>query len=427
MADMNQTDLKAMQTLIRLVSAGARKEDISGLSVEWNTVLPLAAEQQVIPLVASALLHSPGLACPDQLHEYLLNVMRAESSINMIRRQRIMHLLQELKSAGIDAKILKGYAVADYYAHPECRGSVDTDLLIDIKQEKRAIKFFKDHGFKVSPRVPTSQHVVCQHKKYGMVELHVALYAELISDIWFQGMNVSKLIREPFVDVEGSEGDLSTLGHTDQLIFLTLHMVKHFVLEGLTIRMMLDIAVYFSQNKDRIDAERFWAVMSDLNYTSLIKCILGCFIHYGGFQNEMFSDVETKNMRLENQLLTDIQIGGYLGVTEKDLRYKGGMEYNRRKILKEKSVLGYKAYMVYYRVRTGTKSMFPSYARLKEMYPCIGKVFLLALPIWVWQAVSFPIKRLSAGVLSRDILTENGMIPTEVKRRIELFEDLNML
>ena len=67
MADMNQTDLKAMQTLIRLVSAGARKEDVSGLSVDWNTVLPLAAEQQVIPLVACALLYSPGLECPDQL------------------------------------------------------------------------------------------------------------------------------------------------------------------------------------------------------------------------------------------------------------------------------------------------------------------------------------------------------------------------
>jgi len=63
MADMNQTDLKSMQTLIRLVSAGAREEDVSNLSVDWNTVLPLAVDQQVIPLVACALLYSPGLEC----------------------------------------------------------------------------------------------------------------------------------------------------------------------------------------------------------------------------------------------------------------------------------------------------------------------------------------------------------------------------
>jgi hypothetical protein len=103
----------------------------------------VAVDQHVIPLVACALLHSPGLECPEQLREYLLNAMRAESSTNLIRRQRIMHLLQEMKSAGIDAKVIKGYAVSGCYAHPECRGSVDTDLYIDVNREKIAIELLE--------------------------------------------------------------------------------------------------------------------------------------------------------------------------------------------------------------------------------------------------------------------------------------------
>ena len=170
MAEVNHADLKAMQTLIRLVSAGARKEDISSLSVDWSAVFPLAAEQQVIPLVACALLYSPGLECPDQLREYLLTVMRAESSANMIRRQRIMHLLQEMKVEGIDAKVIKGYAVAGCYAYPECRGSVDTDLLVDVTQEQATIDLLEAKDFRVSIRGATSHHSVCQHKKYGMLE-----------------------------------------------------------------------------------------------------------------------------------------------------------------------------------------------------------------------------------------------------------------
>ena len=427
MSDMRITEYTPMQTLIRLVSAGAQKKCVDDLKVDWKAVLPLAVDQNVLSLVACALLHSPELDCPEDLKEYLLDTMRNEASVNMIRRQRILQLLAEMKEAGIDAKVLKGYAVADYYAHPECRGSVDTDLLIDTRQEKQAIQFFEERGFRVSPRVATSQHVVCQHKKYGMVELHVALYAELIRDIWFQGMNASELIKEPFIDIKGAKGNLYTLGHTDQLIFLVLHMVKHFILEGLTIRMMLDVTIYFWQNRDRIDVERLWFVMKTLNYTSLVNCILGCFIHYGDFPNNMISVDGAKNIKLENQLLADIQIGGYLGIKQKDLRYEGGMEYNRRLMLKKKSVFEYKAYMVYYRFRTGAKSMFPSYDRLQEMYPCVRKCVLLAPPMWMWQAISFPIRKLFAGVLNKEILSENSRISVEAKNRVKLFEDLNML
>lgn len=112
MTDKPPINLAAMQTLIRLVSAGARKNNINGFDVDWPSVLPLAVEQNVISLVACALLYSPELECPEQLREDLLNTMRAESSANLIRRQRIMHLLQEMKSAGIDSKVLKGYAVS---------------------------------------------------------------------------------------------------------------------------------------------------------------------------------------------------------------------------------------------------------------------------------------------------------------------------
>lgn len=71
--------------------------------------------------------------------------------------------------------------------------------------------------------------------------------------------------------------------------------------------------------------------------------------------------------------------------------------------------------------------MFPSYDRLKEMYPCVRKCVLLAPPLWIWQALAFPISKLFAGVLSRDILSENSRISAEAKNRVKLFEDLNML
>ena len=423
MVDMNQTDVKAMQTLIRLASAGARKEDISGLSVDWSTVLPLAAEQQVIPLVACALLHSPGLVCPDQLHEYLLNVMRAESSANMIRRQRIMYLLQEMKAAGIDAKLLKGYAVSGCYAHPECRGSVDTDILIDIRQEKQTVKFMEQHDFRVDPRAATSQHAVCQHKKYGMVELHVALYADLVQDNWFRNVNETDLVQEPAIMVEG----VCTLGHTDQLLFLTLHMVKHFILEGLTLRMMLDIALYFERHKQEIDVGRYWSILEKLHYDGLVNGILWNMIRLGGFHVEDFPGLPEEQPEQMTLILHDLQLGGYMGVRQKNERLESGMEYNRQLLRKQQSVWQYRLHMLGWKIKSGAKYMFPSIKMLQNLYPVTKKTPVLLPFFWFWQFVSFPIKKVRSGALQRDVRSENSAMTKVTEERIAMFSELGML
>ena len=427
MADMNQTDLKTMQTLIRLVSAGARKEDISGLSVDWNTVLPLAAEQHVVPLVACALLDSPGLECPEQLREYLLNAMRAESSTNLIRRQRIMHLLQEMKVAGIDAKVIKGYAVSGCYAYPECRRSVDTDLLVDVSQEKAAIDLLESKDFRVSIRGATSHHSVCQHKKYGMLELHVALYAELIREIWFGNVTENELVREEFVEVTDENGTFATLGYTDHLIFLTLHMIKHFILEGLTLRMMLDLALFFSKNKDSIDAGRYWKVMEKLHYDQLINCVLRNMISHGGFEQSDFPGISSDVPAQKSAILEDLLQGGYMGVKEKEARHKSGMQYNRQMILREKSQGQYALFMVLWKFRSGLNAMFPSVHKLCKKYPCVEKNKWLLPFVWTYHAVSFPIKNRHKMVPGRDIQWDVSTGDNVVQKRMKLFETLGML
>lgn len=423
MADMNQTDLKAMQTLIRLVSAGARKEDISGLSVDWNTVLPLAAEQHVVPLVACALLYSPGLECPDQLREYLLNVMRVESSANMIRRQRIMYLLQEMKAAGIDAKVIKGYAVSGCYAHPECRGSVDTDILVDAQQEAKAINYLESHGFRIDPRAATSNHTVCQNKKYGMVELHVSLYGELVRDNWFQMLDTRAMEQEPALLAD----DFYTLGPTDHLIFLTLHMVKHFILEGLTLRMMLDIALYLVRYKQIIDTVRYWATLEKLYYDKLVSGVLWNMISFGGFSAEDFPGISEERQEQMVLVLSDLVQGGYMGAKQKSERLESGMEYNHQLMRKQKSALQYRVSMLGWKIKSGAKYMFPSVKMMQKLYPVLKKVPLLIPFLWFWQLISFPIKKIRSGALQRDVRSGNSSMTSVTEKRIAMFKELGML
>ncbi len=418
-----QNKYTPMQTLICMVAAGARGETVNDLQVDWASVLPIAAEQRVQSLIACALLFSPKLECPPELRGYLLNTMRSESSVNLIRRQRIMHLLQEMKAAGIDAKLIKGYAVSGCYAHPECRGSVDTDILIDVQQEVKAIRFFESYGFRVDPRAATSNHAVCQHKKYGIVELHVSLYGELVRDNWFHMLDVNDMVKESTV----ASDEFDTLGYTDQLIFLTLHMVKHFILGGLTLRMMLDVGLYFASHKQRIDTVRYWTTLKNLRYDKLTSAILWTIIRWGRFSEEEFPGISEECPDQTSLILYDLLAGGYMGAKEKNERFESGMEYNRQLILKQKNVLQYRMRMIGWKVKSGTKYMFPSVKMLRKLYPITIRMPILMPFLWGWQVVSFPMKKIASGALKRDVRSEQSVISTVAKERVAMFEKLEML
>ena len=423
----NSCKIEGLQMLIRLAAAGARGETLTVQKVDWPLLMPLAAEQGVVSLVALAVLHAPELECPEELRECLMNALRTECSTNLLRRQRVLHLVGELKQTGIEAKILKGYAIAEDYACPESRSSVDTDLLIDIQQEKAALRFLEARGFRITPRVATSHHSVCQHRKYGEIELHVSLYTEFVQDVWFQGMGTAELIREVPITIQTPDGSYAALGYTDHLIFITLHMVKHFILGGLTLRMMLDIVLLFARNRERIDAARFWSTMERLHYAKLVNCVLWAMILYGGFQATDFPGCTAEAPEQIALMLGDLLQGGYMGVKETDARYASGMEYNRLVLLKSKSAAEYRLYMLRYKVRSAAKHMFPTGKMLREMYPHAGRHAAVLPFLFFYQMFAYPIKKVRSGALRRDIRSGSGALEQETQARLDMFRELDML
>lgn len=423
----NKKENTSIEYLIKLAAAGACGEAIRLSGLNWGEILQHASEQHMLPLIACAVKDSPALECPDQIREYLLNTMRTSASINMIRRQRIMHLIEEMESAGIHVRLLKGYAISDCYAYPDCRDSVDADLLISVKQEKQACELFEKHGFKVKPREVTSQHAICQHAKYGMVELHVRLYAELIEDVWFQGMNEDELLKEDEIKRSSDDGTYNTLGNTNHLIFLVLHLLKHFISGGLTIKMMLDIALHFKKNRNTIDAERFWQIMKKLNYSIFVSSVLQIMIENGSFEVSDFSGMEQVNSENVQLLLDDLIAGGYMGVKQKKERHESGMAYNRQLLLKNKSQGQYSLYMLIWKARTGIRYMFPLIMHLTKEYP-ITKKHPMSIPfVWVYHVLAFPIRKIRKGVLQRDILVGDESRTDIAQQRMKMFHSLGML
>lgn len=427
MREDRQGQARASAAIVRFASMGARGVWESEEDSLDGEKLRLAAEQRVLPLVACALLRCESEICPPEVRERCLEALRDSASANMVRGQRMMKLIHEMEVAGFRICVLKGMSVSRLYAYPESRGSVDTDLLIDARQEDAIGSFLTEKGFLVKGRRPTANDGVCEHPKYGKIELHTALYPEITETAWRSLGEEESLVQEPPVRVDGSDGCFDALGNTDQLIFLVLHMVKHFVESGLSIRMMLDVALHFSRFRQEIDAGRFWRVLRARKCEGFVSTVLWIMIRDGGFRETDFPGIGRAEPERMDAVLRDLAAGGCMGVKELETRYAGGMEYYRRMMLKEKSPAQYRRYMLSWKIRSGLRDMFPNDQRLKALYPRVARHPMLAPGARLVQMIRFPVSKIRAGVLHRDIRSEGSELSPQSQRRIALFEEMGML
>lgn len=419
---------KEFAYLMHLVAAAGRgdKAELPSEDIDWNTLASLAREQSLEPLVGYGLKLSPDVPCPDPLREDFLGKMRRLGAYEVRRRKLVMQLMEALEAEGISTVLLKGYSVGSCYAAPECRVSSDTDLLIRPKDEGRACNFLEGQGFHVRARSKNSHHTECTHPTIGMVELHVSLYDEIVEDIWFGGVREMESCLEPRRRRECSDGVYHTLGETDELIFLMLHTAKHFIFSGMSLRQILDVAMFYEKNRDAIETERFWNVMEKLRLKQLSGCILWAAVKYLGFSTDDFPGINLAPPMAMGAVLDDLEKGGWLGHNERHAREDGWVEYTRQIMLKERSQASYERYMLRRRFSGIWRRIFPSRASLAEHFPEAGKN-VLYVP-WAWLRVSFgKLRRLLGGSATRHIVADGDELSTTGRERLRIFSDLGMI
>lgn len=413
-------------TLIRLASAGARGKDIVCNIEDWKKIYSLAMEQSVLPLLGSVLLKNPELDCPGELKGHLIDSMHRLASQNMIRRMRVQALIEELEKSRFQVQLLKGYVIADCYAYPECRRAVDTDILIPKDQEHAVCSFLRSKGFVVNDRNAVSHHAVCRHQKYGMVEVHVNLYDEIVEGIWFQN-RIDELLIEPPLIVETPEGSLTTLGYTDHLIFLMLHMIKHFISHGFGLGMMLDVALYWKKYRNVIDFERIWTLMDELKFSTIISCVLHSLIRYGDFEASDFAELRDVTEDQIDMLLWDLERGGRMGINNAEERQDSAFVYTRMIMTRDAGKWHYWCYILRWKARGLISALFPSKAHIAKKYPYVNEKSWLLPVAWLHRLVFRGTKVLKNDRTGQQLCNEDIFVTQEVRERVDLFNKLDMI
>ena len=204
-------------------------------------------------------------------------------------------------------------------------------------------------------------------------------------------------------------------------------MIKHFILSGLTLQMMLDVTLYFTKYASVIDSVRFWNTMNGLHYGKLMNGILWAMIQFCGFSVDDFPGIDSEAPEQIDAILSDLEEGGWMGTSDRKTREEGWYEYNHQKLVRERSKMQYLLYMLRWKWAQYMNALFPTVDELAKRYPYVHKNAFLIPFAWTHRLIFRGIRTLRKGVLTQYIVTDESKLNAQGKNRVELFKSLEMM
>ncbi len=274
--------------------------------LDWEKVLSLACEQSITGTVAMVLKKAP--FCPSAVREECTRLSLGAALKNVQKTETVLDTVDALLAAGFHPMIIKGLDIGRFYAHPECRSSADSDILIPPQEEQPVLAMLADRGYTVIPRREGNHHAEASHPCAGILEVHVQLYDDM-STTGLLGDDGARNATPSFgTQVDFSGRMIPVLCPADALLFLAVHTVKHFVSSGITLRQGFDFALYFSRCAGEIDTDIFWEQMERYGFGTFLQKLLWTFVQYGCFSAGEFPGLLPQTTADSEAILQDMEL-----------------------------------------------------------------------------------------------------------------------
>lgn len=187
------------------------------------------------------------------------------------KTMKILHLCKQFSKQNLKVLIVKGLICRSLYPQPDNRQSNDEDLYVQKEEFEIVTEILLKNNFTI---VSKSDDVTTFIDPISglSIELHTALFS-LESKAYG---NYQKYFEHAFDKciVHKIEGvDVYSLEYTQHLLFLILHFVKHFFHGGVGIRQVVDIVMYSEAYGDKVNWDRLYDILKDLNIYVLITSL----------------------------------------------------------------------------------------------------------------------------------------------------------
>lgn len=228
-----------------------------------------------------------------QLPEYSKYVMQTMSMVaaQVKKSAAFMKVYSSLSKVDIYPLVMKGLICRQLYGdYSEHRPSGDEDILIQKQDFNQVEKVLLSEGFVSEDereyseaQLEVKQEVTFYNLSAGLsIEVHINPIG--CEDEWHKKANACFVnVFNSYREVEVDGVMIHTMSHTDHLLFLVLHTMKHFIIGGVGIRQILDILLYLREYGEECDLEYLYDSLKKLKADIFFSDLVHIGNKYLGF------------------------------------------------------------------------------------------------------------------------------------------------
>ena len=385
---------------------------------EWQNILQLSDEQKVLPLVLETA--SKTIKPGDKKFLSFRGKAYITVTRQIIQTNEFLTLLLHAQSQGLDPIVLKGIICRELYEKPFLRLSVDEDLLVSPEQLEAFHCFLLNEGLYSDNPVEDDTRQVAATTELSYHKENSPTYIELQKTIFDPDSAVFGRFNELFPNlsdhtmrVQIEDVSVCTLESGYHLLYLILHVFKHFVYSGVGIRPLCDIGLFAQHYADEID----WNWLRDslekvgvFYYARALFRIIQLHLMPNAPFYDRIEDWELSAVDVE-PLLEDMLASGLHGASSMMRLHSSNMtlEAVKAKRLRKRSVLS---------------TVFPPLTNMRSRYPYLKKAPFL-LPVAWAQRILHYLKETHRS--SRGTVSESAESIRLGRERVKLLEKYHII
>lgn len=339
---------------------------------EFAALYRLSFEHNVLPLVVEKLCKWP--LFEHEKHTYMVPAAK-RFVIRQARRTAEFRLFYlSLEKQGLQPTLMKGMALRSLYPIPEQRESMDEDLLISPEDMSRYHEAALAYGLTpVSPAADIEKdfEVAYEDKsRYLYIEFHKTPFSPESSYGYLNNYFTDACKNAVSTEIDGLT--FRTLAPTDHLLFLILHIYKHFLHGGIGIRQIFDLNLFTRAHTGSIRWEHIIDVCQEAHISKFARTLYAIGEKHLGIDNklpEAWQTIETD----EFPLLDDILSGGLYGMNDENRAHSSTITVNAAAVRSSGKAS---------RIKGILKAAFPDYKTMAGRYLYVNKHPILLPSAW---------------------------------------------
>lgn len=194
-------------------------------------------------------------------------------SSQVIRSDSLLKLYKKLQENDLHPIVMKGIVCRELYGeYKDHRPSGDEDILIKPSEYERLKEVFEGEGFIPEKEIDYTETEISKLQEVAFFNNTTGLCIEVHFNPVGKENKWNNKANDCFIHVfdnsieETIDGVvIKTMSHTDHLLFLIVHTLKHFIIKGVGIRQVLDVLLYMKEYGDDCDFDYIYSKVKELN------------------------------------------------------------------------------------------------------------------------------------------------------------------